>query len=54
MIDRDEFYTGQGLPGGIEMHLIAQGRDKNDYWYTKETFKLKAGEVKDFGDWKRE
>jgi hypothetical protein len=52
--DADGRFRLEGLPGGLEMHLLAQGRDRNDYWYTKETFKLKAGEVKNLGDWKRE
>src|SRR5207245_438257 len=45
--DAEGRFRLEGLPGGIEMHLIARGRNKNDYWYTKEKFKLKPGEVKD-------
>jgi hypothetical protein len=51
--DANGRFTYDGIPGGIKLRLIAHRRE-DDYWYTKDLITLKAGQVLDIGDWKRE
>jgi len=51
--DANGRFTYDGIPAGIKLHLLAH-RNEDDYWYTKDLITLKAGQVLDIGDWKRE